>query len=267
MAVGLFALFTYLKNAHSNRNQETGQWAWNPVSWFGEGSNTTIIAGVNTNTDFSDVTGYVGVGSGFHIPAVSYNSNNGVGVGYWSPQGASFTYPGQNPPTANEVVSKEIAEVRQGYGAAWRASSNGIFGSNYELGPIGIGLNFEIAYPEWLPWTDYNTGFSISFGLVADSKNNLDFYVTERTPTKNNVTFSAAPEVFYVESMVRQVYNQDLEGFSNQFGIGIGIIGGSVSSDRQINYRQWTITGFGYGIDVSTGSWESYTKLYKIYRP
>lgn len=162
-------------------------------------------------------------------------------------------------------VNAAITKVRQDYGAAWRESSNGVFGTNYELGPIGIGINLELALPEWLPFATHNTGFSLSFGLVADSKDNIDFYVTEGTPTKNNVAFSVSPEIFYVESRSRQVYNKDIEGFSNQFSLGIGILGGSVSSNPSISYRQWTLTGLGSGIDVNTGSWETYTRLYKIY--
>ena len=65
----------------------------------------------------------------------------------------------------------------------------------------------------------------------------------------------------------RKIYNRDIEGFSNQFGFGIAAAGFSVSSNPSLSYRQWTVTGFGYGIDVSYGSWTSHTKLYKLYRP
>ncbi len=165
-----------------------------------------------------------------------------------------FTYPRANHNRAEELVHREFREARQG-----------VFGSNYELGPVGIGVNFELAYPKWFPGFKNNVGYSISMGFVADAKDNLDFYITEGRPTKNNVTFSASPQIFYVESRAKQIYNNDLNGYANQFGLGIGIIGCSVSSDRDITYRQWTLTGLGIGIDVSTGSWETYTKLYKIY--
>lgn len=147
-----------------------------------------------------------------------------------------------------------------------RRNPNGIFGTNYELGPVGIGVGFEIGLPEWLPWATHNTGFSVSLGFVADAKDNLHFYITEGTPTKNNVSFSAAPEAFYVRGTHgRKIYNDDLEGYANQFEIGLGPVGGSVSSPDNIRYRQWTVTGLGSGIDVSTGSWRTYTRLYKIY--
>jgi hypothetical protein len=49
--------------------------------------------GVKTNTNFTNTTGYASAGSGFYTPAVSYNNNNGVGIGYNSPQGTNFAYP------------------------------------------------------------------------------------------------------------------------------------------------------------------------------
>ncbi len=101
---------------------------------------------------------------------------------------------------------------------------------------------------------------------MADSKYNLDFYITEGIPTKNNVSFSAPPEVFYVSGIHgRKIYNNNLEGYANQFGIGLGPVGGSVSSPDDITYHQWTVTGLGGGIDVSTGNWRTCTRLYKIY--
>ncbi len=114
------AAFFYLKSAHDYRDPETGKWDWKP---FGKGS--TFVAGVNTNTEFSDVTGYIAGGSGYHIPSLSYNNNYGPGFGYWSPQGSSFTYPGVNHNRASEVVLREMSEVRQSHGAAWHGSLGG----------------------------------------------------------------------------------------------------------------------------------------------
>ncbi|KOH47170.1 RHS repeat-associated core domain-containing protein [Sunxiuqinia dokdonensis] len=142
---------------------------------------------------------------------------------------------------------------------------NGLFGTGIEIGPVGIGLNVELAYPEWIPGLSRNEGFSASFGFVADSKDNLDFYFVDRIPTRNNVTFSIAPEAFYVNGRTRLMYNRDIEGYAYDFGIGLGPLGGSVSSNPSRSYLQWTVTGFGYGIDVSTGHWNSYTHLYNLY--
>ena len=104
-----------------------------------------------------------------------------------------FTYPSANQNRAEELVHREFREARQG-----------VFGSNYELGPVGIGVNFELAYPKWFPGFKNNVGYSISMGFVADAKDNLDFYITERTPTDGNVSFSVAPEAFYVESRFKK---------------------------------------------------------------
>jgi len=142
---------------------------------------------------------------------------------------------------------------------------NGLFGTGIEIGPVGIGLNVELAYPEWIPGLSRNEGFSASFGFVADSNDNLDFYFVDRIPTRNNVTFSIAPEAFYVNGRTRLMYNKDIEGDAYDFGIGFGPLGGSVSSNPSRSYLQWTVTGFGYGIDVSTGHWNSYTNLYNLY--
>jgi hypothetical protein len=83
---------------------------------------------------------------------------------------------------------------------------------------------------------------------------------------KNNVSFSLSPEVFYVkESHGRKIYNSDLVGNANQFGVGLSIFGGSVSAPDNFIYRLWTLSGMGYGIDIGTGSWRTYTRLYKLY--
>ena len=132
IALGIYTAYTYLRTAHENRNQETGKWAWNPIDWFGKES--TVIVGVNTNTEFSNVTGYIAGGSGYYIPSLSYNNNYGPGFGYWSPQGANFTYPGANHNRPEEVVNGEISEVRQSHGAAWMEATyleQGIYFINY----------------------------------------------------------------------------------------------------------------------------------------
>jgi murein DD-endopeptidase MepM/ murein hydrolase activator NlpD len=131
------AAFFYLKSAHDNRDQDTGKWDWNP---FDKGS--TFVAGVKTDTEFKEVTGYVAGGSGYYIPAFSYSSQNGPGIGYYSPQGSSFTYPGANHNRASEVVLREMNEVRQAYGSAWQNQS---FDENGLLPPVD--LKFPITSP------------------------------------------------------------------------------------------------------------------------
>jgi hypothetical protein len=81
LSYAIVAVFTYFKTAHDNRDTETGKWAWNPMDWFKKGNNTTFIIGVSTNSSFSSFTGYAGMGSDFSVPAISYNTQHGIGFG------------------------------------------------------------------------------------------------------------------------------------------------------------------------------------------
>jgi len=110
LAAGIFAIFSYFKTAHYNRDLETGKWAWNPVDWFKEGNNTTVVVGVSTNSSFSSFTGYAGIGSDFTVPAVSYNTEHGLGVGNANNPGFNeFFYPSinYNAPVENAIASLE----------------------------------------------------------------------------------------------------------------------------------------------------------------
>jgi len=110
LAAGIFAIFSYFKTAHDNRDLETGKWAWNPLDWFKEGSNTTVVVGVSTNSSFSSFTGYAGIGSDFTVPAISYNTEHGIGVGNANNPGFNeFFYPSinYNAPVENAIVSLE----------------------------------------------------------------------------------------------------------------------------------------------------------------
>ncbi len=112
LAAGIFAAYMYLNNAHANRDQSTGKWAWNPTSWFGKGSNTTVVFGVKTNSDFTDATAFMGIGGNPFMPAFAVNSNSGVGFGVYTPQGTDFAYPGAKQPSAQSNAN----EVHSGIG-------------------------------------------------------------------------------------------------------------------------------------------------------
>jgi hypothetical protein len=146
-----------------------------------------------------------------------------------------------------------------------RRNHRGIFDTNYEMGPVGIGVNIELGLPEWLPYAIHNTGFGLSFGFVADSKDNLDFYITERTPRKNNVSLTLAPEFFFTFPTQKgsMIYNSDMRGSGYESGIALKY-GVSLGTNSDITYRQWSFSGFGFGMDVGSGNWETYTKLYRI---
>ncbi len=85
-----------------------------------------------------------------NAPSFGVGYNSTYGTGFYVGNNPTY-YPGYEKKIANgqQNISNQLAEVIKEHGAAWRSSSNGIFGSNYELGPIGIGLNFEIANPDW----------------------------------------------------------------------------------------------------------------------
>ena len=117
LAAGIFAAYMYLNNAYANRDQSTGKWAWNPTSWFGKGSNTTVQFGVKTNSDFSDVTAFMGIGVGSSIPAFAVNTNSGVGFGVNTPQGTDIVYPGAKQPSEQSIANEAIGQARKGYGS------------------------------------------------------------------------------------------------------------------------------------------------------
>jgi len=114
LALGIVAAYTYLSNAHANRDPETGKWAWNPATWFGSNSNTTITAGISTNGN--SVTGYGGIGTGNNFPVFGYNNQNGAGVGLWSPEGTTgFYYPNIDYDAGAKAVDPMINNVRNEY--------------------------------------------------------------------------------------------------------------------------------------------------------
>jgi RHS repeat-associated protein len=106
----IYAAFVYFKTAHDNRDVKTGEWAWNPLDWFGKDS-PGVIVGVSTNSDFSNVNYYAGLSYPDYSPVLSYNPNYGLGIGNASNPGSNtFYYPSYNPPSAeqkaNEFISK-----------------------------------------------------------------------------------------------------------------------------------------------------------------
>ena len=166
LAAGIFAAFTYFKTAYDNRNPETGKWAWNPKSWFGKDKNTTVIVGINTNTSFSNVTGFTGVGVGPYMPAVAVNSNNGVGFGVYTPQGADFVYPGVKQRADYSVVNSAINDARKygplGQGDNYLGTANNwLNGAGYLSGGIGA---FQIGM------LDYRSSLSLSSKIGTFSK-------------------------------------------------------------------------------------------------
>jgi hypothetical protein len=101
----------YFKGAYDNRDKETGVWGWNPIKWFGK-DKTGLIAGINTNTDFTSVNYYAGLYSPDFSPVLSYNPNYGIGVGDVTNTGSgTFYYPSYNPPSAETVANQFISDA------------------------------------------------------------------------------------------------------------------------------------------------------------
>ena len=141
LAAGIFAAYMYLNNAHANRDQSTGKWAWNPTSWFGKGSNTTVVFGVKTNSGFTDATAFMGIGSGPSMPAFAVNTNSGVGFGVYTPQGTDFAYPGEMS-QMDKLLAKKIAD------AAFAERQRNIYNTSVMNDPFAEfnqGINVDIS--------------------------------------------------------------------------------------------------------------------------
>jgi hypothetical protein len=107
----MYAAFVYFKAAHDNRDEKTGVWGWNPIKWFSK-DKTGLIAGINTNTDFTSVNYYAGLYSPDFSPVLSYNPNYGIGVGDVTNTGSStFYYPSYNPPSAETVTNQFVQKA------------------------------------------------------------------------------------------------------------------------------------------------------------
>ena len=108
---------SYLQAAYKHN------WQFNPEKWEWD----KAFYGFSIKTEGHSVQIMVGYGWDLNfLPMQGYNSEKGPGVGYMEGSGSTNTwYPGYNPPTAEKVVNKEIAQVRQDYGDEWQAASGG----------------------------------------------------------------------------------------------------------------------------------------------
>jgi hypothetical protein len=136
-------------------------------------------------------------------------------------------------------------------------------GSNsFELGPIGVGLSVEVGFPIWL--TNRRVAFGYDLGFVADNTAlGIGVYFTSKKPINNPLCFSVAPEVFYAHSAKNsQIKNKDLPGSGYEIMGSAGPIGATYGWDTRSTYRIISISGFGKGIDIGYGSWETNTKVF-----
>jgi RHS repeat-associated protein len=142
-------------------------------------------------------------------------------------------------------------------------------GDSWVLGPVGIGVAFELAIPaitigkrEFL-----GLGFGYSFGFVADNKG-LGWYSTDKVGDGKGTTFSLAPEVFYVHGT--HVKNPDIfaldgNGYSTSFGLGTSgfefSVDDSADINKRSNYYQISISGMAKGIDIGYANWTTVTHI------
>ena len=138
-------------------------------------------------------------------------------------------------------------------------------GSNsFELGPIGLGVSFEIGFPEWL--ASRRVAYGLDFGIVTDNTAlGIGFYYTTKKPIGNPLCFSLAPEVIYANSAKNsQIKIGDLSGSGYEIMGSVGSVGATYGWDTRSTYSIYSISGFGKGIDIGYGTWETNTKVFQL---
>ena len=140
-------------------------------------------------------------------------------------------------------------------------------GDSWVLGPVGIGVTFELAIPAITIGKRKFFGFGYSCGFVADNKG-LGWYSTDKVGDGKGVAFSLAPEVFYVHGT--HVKNPDifaLNGNGYSTSVGLGVYGyefsvdGSAGINKPSNYFQFSISGAAKGIDIGYVNWTTVTHI------
>ncbi len=266
LAAGIFAVFSYLKTAHDNRDMETGKWAWNPLDWFKD-EDFHMEIGVNTNTDFSDFTGYGGFGQwGQPTSSIAYNNNQGVGFGYHYPDGSNgFYYPSYNYNAAEQNALRNIAEARKANGEALMASSSpNINVISNVLNGASVGFNISI------PNTNLNSGFSAT--LLSDHERNYAIALTLMSKPENpgvelGVSIS---RMRIISNTGNPVSFDDLRGYGEQYNAGFLMfeysIGGSPDRVRS-KASPYKIENFGiaFGFPVTLSGYSTYTWIFPLY--
>ena len=105
-------------------------WTWNPEKW--DWSQAYFRLGVKTENHGIQV--YFGYGwDPNFIPTYNYDTDKGSGAGASDANGSNNAiFPGHNPPSAEEVVNREIAQTQRDYSNAWRGISNDFTPSYFE---------------------------------------------------------------------------------------------------------------------------------------
>jgi RHS repeat-associated protein len=102
----IYAAFAYLAGANYNKDKETGEWAWNPLTW-GASDKPGFQVGVNSSTDGKNWGAYAGPPGGINV---AYNNQMGWGLGYSNPNTGdnNFYYPGYNYDIAGQNAMSDL---------------------------------------------------------------------------------------------------------------------------------------------------------------
>ena len=153
IAVGIFATYMYLKTAYDNRD-ENGKWAWNPSKWNMDDNEVRI--GINTNSDFSSFTYFGSAGPSSFSPGVSYNTDQGFGIGGTQNGNSSFFYPNYNYNAPVQNADASIDKTIAMHYDDWHVGSAG----GGELQPLyGWSVDVTIAAA---------VGYTVEFGEIHD---------------------------------------------------------------------------------------------------
>ena len=172
---GLFGyILDYFYYAHKFRDEESGEWAWDPNNW--NWNEVNFMFYFSTNSDMTDWS----AAAGGNV-LLGTNSNGDLGVGYSSPNGVNMYYPDSYDPNIAVInTDRGINAARGVYGGKWYLYSitNPIIEpysleESYDLlacldcgfSPINYGLKYNDGIPP-LNWNSYTNDERIK--LIAD---------------------------------------------------------------------------------------------------
>ncbi len=206
--VGIIVLAKNYSDGKKANNGETNPFNWN---W----KNAFFMIGNNSSLDGSSSTWSLGVGwSPEVLPAIGYNNTEGIGAGVWTPEGPNLAYSNKNKTSPEEKVNKEISEVRQAYGPAWRAATYG------ELRP-------------------YNPSFCDSWSESSNFFKKLTYDLADGISVTAQ-SFVRGPNTQHLNGSQVSGYDR-MDGFVNtvQWGIALGEASSFNSIKGGFNSNRW----------------------------
>ncbi|GAA4273199.1 RHS repeat-associated core domain-containing protein [Aquimarina gracilis] len=272
----------YLGGSAVNGTFNPGKWDWGSAStWIGIGVGAIIGGFSGGQIQAGNMSLLLGAGTsvkGVTIPLVNITIN--AGYAQLAALGGLAVFGGEiwgndevtieDDAPANPLLepSKPTASVYvDGNYDDWEIGWIGDPSTPEEewaMGPITLGLTFELVLPEWTGCTTCGQG--VSFGLVADITH-IGWYYTEKTNRQGGYAFSVAPEISYVHGTQGNVNMDVLRGRGVSHGVGLGAYGLEFGTNGEVEtpYMQISASGFGKGIDFGWATWEeTNTSIYKL---